>query len=382
MRADIRHAAKLVMKLDAEKGLWLDDEEQPQPEQPAGADEEAKKNGTTDIKAPSKNPLLKNITDYLIEEASAEEAALLGEDVDEALNTSEATGATGGDLNHLGEGADTSKNGGLDGDDKEGGAAKASTSDVAALERDDELIKVLDRLILYLRIVHSFDYYTLSEYPLEDEMPNRIGLLHARGLFSSTRVSPNEIADYIKDFETKVTPLLETTTVLSTEEATKLGLKNFDEAVEAFINENTKELGEGKWLCPLSNKKFMGAEYVRKHILNKHAERIEQVKSETQYFNNYVLDPKRPSLLENRPQGGHQPMPPPPPHHHHHHQQMPLLSSSPYPMGRDMRDYPRYGGRAPPGYGGGGRFSLPIYQGPPPPMMEHDMRGGGFKRNR
>jgi hypothetical protein len=37
-----------------------------------------------------------------------------------------------------------------------------------------------DRLILYLRIVHSVDYYSHSEYPNEDEMPNRCGIMHAR----------------------------------------------------------------------------------------------------------------------------------------------------------------------------------------------------------
>ena len=35
-------------------------------------------------------------------------------------------------------------------------------------------------MILYLRIVHSFDYYTAVEYPNEDEMPHRCGIMHAR----------------------------------------------------------------------------------------------------------------------------------------------------------------------------------------------------------
>ena len=37
-----------------------------------------------------------------------------------------------------------------------------------------------DRLLFYLRIVHSVDYYNHSEYPNEDEMPNRCGIMHAR----------------------------------------------------------------------------------------------------------------------------------------------------------------------------------------------------------
>ena len=43
------------------------------------------------------------------------------------------------------------------------------------------LLQALDRLVLYLRIVHSVDYYNGSDYPHEDEMPNRCGILHVRG---------------------------------------------------------------------------------------------------------------------------------------------------------------------------------------------------------
>lgn len=42
------------------------------------------------------------------------------------------------------------------------------------------VLQVLDRMILYLRIVHSLDYYSASEYPNEDEMPHRCGIIHGR----------------------------------------------------------------------------------------------------------------------------------------------------------------------------------------------------------
>lgn len=266
VRADIRHTAKLIMKLDSQKKLWEVEKE-----------ENDSKNGSLAI--PSHNPLLKNITDYLIEDAPAEEAELLSTTVEDPIVASEI----------------------VESESNENGSTVAEGT---LLERDEELIKFLDRLLFYLRIVHSVDYYNYSEYPNEDEMPNRIGLIHARGLNSSTRVTPVEITDYIKEQENKVMPMLQTSAVVTPEEAKKLGMKSIDESVEAFIKENTKELGEGKWLCPLSNKKFMGPEFVAKHILNKHMERVEQVKAETHYFNNYVLDPKRPQLPEhpiNRP---------------------------------------------------------------------------------
>ncbi|KAF6029739.1 Ars2 [Bugula neritina] len=69
--------------------------------------------------------------------------------------------------------------------------------------------------------------------------------------------------------------------------------------IEKFISSNTQELGKDKWLCPLSGKKFKGPEFVRKHILSKHGEKIEEVKTEARYFNAYLEDSKRPQLPEH-----------------------------------------------------------------------------------
>ena len=49
---------------------------------------------------------------------------------------------------------------------------------------------------------------------------------------------------------------------------------------DLFIQANTEELAKDKWLCPLSGKKFKGPDFVRKHILNKHVEKIDEVKKE------------------------------------------------------------------------------------------------------
>ncbi|XP_035233246.1 serrate RNA effector molecule homolog isoform X2 [Stegodyphus dumicola] len=247
VRADIKLAARIIQNLDKIKKLWEDDEKS----------DEVDDRG---ILLTSKNPLLKNITDYLIEEASAEEDELLG----------------------MGD-SDENK------DSEEG----------CTLERDESLIKVLDRLLLYLRVVHSVDYYNSSEYPSEDEMPNRCGIMHARGSPPSSKVTQQEINDYISHFEMKSQTFLQTPTKLDEEECIKLGKKDPDAEVEKFIQANTQELAKDKWLCPLSGKKFKGPEFVRKHIYNKHAEKIEEVKKEVEYFNNYLMDPKRAQLPEH-----------------------------------------------------------------------------------
>uniref|UniRef100_G3VZ80 Serrate RNA effector molecule homolog n=1 Tax=Sarcophilus harrisii TaxID=9305 RepID=G3VZ80_SARHA len=251
VRNDIKLAAKLIHTLDDRTQLW-------------GAD-----SGTPPLPTslPSQNPILKNITDYLIEEVSAEEEELLG----------------------------NSGGGPPEEPPKEGNPAEIN------VERDEKLLKVLDKLLLYLRIVHSLDYYNTCEYPNEDEMPNRCGIIHVRGPIPPNRISHGEVVEWQKTFEEKLTPLLSVRESLSEDEAQKMGRKDPEQEVEKFVTSNTQELGKDKWLCPLSGKKFKGPEFVRKHIFNKHAEKIEEVKKEVAFFNNFLTDAKRPALPEVKP---------------------------------------------------------------------------------
>ncbi|VDP03730.1 unnamed protein product [Soboliphyme baturini] len=306
---DLRLAARLVLLYDKKCGFWQADVKSDQAD-----GSEDKFPMSMDFENISKNPLLSNITDYLIEEASAEEEELLGTSLSEN-----------------------------DGE-----------SQKVVFEKDENLRKVLDMIILYLRIVHSVDYYNHGEYPNEDEMPNRCGLIHVRGpLPSGNQFEQDEtgikllipvqfINEFMKSFELKLQPLLHEKEKLSDEEAEKLGKKDSAKEVEAFINENCKELAKDKWLCPLSGKKFKGPEFVRKHIFNKHPEKVEEVRIEVDYFNNYIYDPKRPSLTETKQQSN-----------------APCFPNSSHDRGYNQergQDYYRQGFGSGGGGGGGGNY--------------------------
>uniref|UniRef100_A0A672QZ77 Serrate RNA effector molecule homolog n=1 Tax=Sinocyclocheilus grahami TaxID=75366 RepID=A0A672QZ77_SINGR len=255
LRNDIKLAAKLIHSLDDKERLWS----------------HKLREETHALELPAQNPILKNITDYLIEEVSAEEEELLG------------------------------SAGGADSDE----ASKEGNPTEITVERDEKLVKVLDRLLFYLRIVHSIDYYNTCEYPSEDEMPNRCGIIHVRGPIPPNRITHREVADWQKTFEEKLGSLFSVKETLSEDEAAKMGRKDPEQELEKFVLANTQELGKDKWLCPLSGKKFKGPEFVRKHILNKHGDKIEEVKKEVVFFNNFLMDAKRPSIPEMKP-------PPPP----------------------------------------------------------------------
>lgn len=263
VRSDVKLCAKIAFNLDARAGLWTaeDGADAANSGGDSNGDSEAMSFGLK-----SSNPVLQNITDYLIEEASAEEDELLG------LST--------------GGGSDATADG-------------AGTVDGEPLDRDPQLIAVLDRLILYLRVVHSVDFYNHCEYPYEDEMPNRCGIIHARGPAPQNRVTQQELQEYTRSFEGKMSSFLAKAQPLDAGELRALGCKDTDGEVEKFVAANTQELAKDKWLCPLSGKKFKGPDFIRKHIFNKHAEKVDEVRKEVEYFNNYLKDPKRPQLPEH-----------------------------------------------------------------------------------
>ncbi|XP_058239167.1 serrate RNA effector molecule homolog isoform X2 [Hemibagrus wyckioides] len=326
LRNDIKLSAKLIHALDEREGLWGHGE-------------------THTAELPVQNPILKNITDYLIEEVSAEEEELLGN---------------------------------MGGVDSEDGNKEGNPTEIT-VERDEKLVKVLDRLLFYLRIVHSIDYYNMCEYTSEDEMPNRCGIIHVRGPIPPNRITHREVSDWQKTFEEKLSPLFSVKETLAEEEATKMGRKDPEQEVEKFVSANTQELGKDKWLCPLSGKKFKGPEFVRKHILNKHGDKIEEVKKEVEFFNNFLMDAKRPSIPEIKP------LPPPgptpgvmspggPPFHPQGPQGL-LGFGQPRPpvMGYGGPPYP------PNQYGGGGRGNYDSFRGqggyPGKPRNNRMMRG-------
>ena len=72
VKADIKHAAKIVQNLDKKTGLW----EEKEGEKKEKSDKEKRQYGLI-----SRNPVLnyiKNITDYLVDEGSYEEEAYFG----------------------------------------------------------------------------------------------------------------------------------------------------------------------------------------------------------------------------------------------------------------------------------------------------------------
>lgn len=162
---------------------------------------------------------------------------------------------------------------------------------------DEKLRKALDRLLLYLRIVHCLDYYKGTEYVHEDEMPQRCGIIHVRDVKPDI-ANKNDVYEFYKPNAEKLEEVVRDDDLCDEDEMETFGKKDEETELANFVKANTQELAKDKWLCPLSGKKFRGPEFIKKHIYNKHAPDVDNVKKEVQYFNAYVNDKRRPCFPE------------------------------------------------------------------------------------
>lgn len=197
-------------------------------------------------------PLLESIKDFLIEETNEEEQI-------------------------LGVGSDESKTN-------------------FEFNQNPDLMKALDQVILYLRLVHSFDYYAATEYSGEDDMPQKIGIMFARPTLPSTlgEATNDVLKEFIEAQKARIDTFLDRP-VLSENEQKQLGKRNAEEEVENFIYQHTFEKKPGeKYVCKLTKKRFTAPEFVRKHIFNRCGDKLDEVRTDVEFFNNYVADPKRP----------------------------------------------------------------------------------------
>ena len=207
---------KIVQNLDLRWKLWRDannisiaeaDEEEEEVETNEKMDSEGTETANLERTAFSKvkntepkylenkfsgeNPLFKGITDYLVDEVNAEEEELLGND---SVNTQTKPSATSFDI-----------------------------------EIDNNYNAVLDKLILYLRVVHSFDFYNSIEYQQEDSMPNRCGIMFVRTSLPanaasvSLKTSSDDVTQYTKQFNAKMKPYVEYKERIEPDMAKKLG---------------------------------------------------------------------------------------------------------------------------------------------------------------
>eukprot|EP00039_Didymoeca_costata_P005138 m.78793 g.78793 ORF g.78793 m.78793 type:complete len:646 (+) comp12690_c0_seq3:269-2206(+) len=146
-----------------------------------------------------------------------------------------------------------------------------------------------DKRILYLRIVYSYDFYSGVEDQYEDDMPMRVGYI-------TLRKDNDPLKNYNGGgFRASARARLDAE-VFPSKELLNDMKRSPDVLVEQFVKTHTKPVKHGEsqvFECTLSGKLFKSEEFVKKHIMNKHQEKVESVKQEATFFNNYLNDSLR-----------------------------------------------------------------------------------------
>lgn len=160
--------------------------------------------------------------------------------------------------------------------------------------------KTLDLLVEYLRQVHFFHFYTITEcdsiYELEKLFPGKIvRLSNQSNNFQFCFKQELWRANFVEKMNIFLYP--------EKADLVKLGAKPLDEAIEHKIESHIKQEDEKRFRCSVNDckKLFKGPEFVKKHIEKRHSEWLDEGKKEFVLLNNYVLDTSRVFPIEAYP---------------------------------------------------------------------------------
>ncbi|RKO99276.1 hypothetical protein CXG81DRAFT_27956 [Caulochytrium protostelioides] len=193
----------------------------------------------------------------------------------------------------------------------EAAAAQASED----VQRAQNLIlRALDLLILYLRCVHFYDYYSGTMTQSLEDLLRRTTIMTRRAPFplgakpppapsssraaaaaataaapssSEAEASEASAAALAATIDKRVKLLMDT---LSPEELTKLGVKDFGSEYERLVEDRIQQMAGEKYRCRLCSKPFKAPEFVKKHLGLKHPEMRADLQEQVTFYNNFVRD--------------------------------------------------------------------------------------------
>ena len=167
--------------------------------------------------------------------------------------------------------------------------------------------KHLDLVLLYLHLIHYFDYYTgCVSYSAEDH--DRRGALPVRKAYApdGTTAQPS----WATRLDQRINRIF--VTEPSEEDVRIYGFRTMELSIEQQLSLYLRQEAESKFRCTECQKLFKGDTFVRKHIRTKHEAVVAHVAEEVNYFNNFCGDlgkvevkpPVRQSPYDSRERGG------------------------------------------------------------------------------
>eukprot|EP00048_Salpingoeca_helianthica_P020939 m.9407 g.9407 ORF g.9407 m.9407 type:complete len:596 (+) comp5408_c0_seq1:27-1814(+) len=157
----------------------------------------------------------------------------------------------------------------------------------------DEHISIYE-LILYLRIVHSYDYYSAMEFDIENELAHRCCMLSVHSvnvLLPLNNADAPRLPHHIHMAQARLAPAPTSTSLATTSP---------EAATARCVAQHTRQLKPDVFQCTACAKLFKTEDFVSKHVAAKHPDIITQATTDAVMLNNYLKDPHRPLFGRRR----------------------------------------------------------------------------------
>lgn len=162
----------------------------------------------------------------------------------------------------------------------------------------EESTRFLDRLLWYLRIVHSFDYYNKCTYKQEDELTLKMGVVHVRddpSLLPQT-VDLNAIDGYIQKTSLEFEEFGQMQKYVTKDEE-RYNYKSYGKVITDELTSYTQKIQKPKssdmeevYKCRHCVRQYQKLSDIGRHFVSKHKWAIDTIEVETDFFNAYLFD--------------------------------------------------------------------------------------------
>lgn len=165
----------------------------------------------------------------------------------------------------------------------------------------EDSTKFLDRLLWYLRIVHSFDYYNMSIYKHEDDLTLRMGVIHVRddpNNMVQDELDKSAIEQFLKKIEHDFSEFGHSQSQkYVTKDEERFNYKSYGKVITDELTSYSQRVQKPKsteteevYKCRHCTKEFQKLSDIGRHFVSKHRWAIDAIELETDFFNAYLFD--------------------------------------------------------------------------------------------
>lgn len=163
----------------------------------------------------------------------------------------------------------------------------------------EENTRFLDKILWYLRIVHSFDYYKKLIYHQEDELTLKMSAIHLRDDVSDvpTEISKDTVKSYLQKNDCDLNQFLSQAQKYVTKDEERFNYKSYGKVIADELTSYAQRITKPKsseteevYKCKHCARIFQKLTDIGRHFVTKHRWATDAIELETDFFNAYLFD--------------------------------------------------------------------------------------------